>query len=64
MEKKLTKSKDKKLGGVCGGLAEYFGMDATWMRLIWAILSICSVGFPGLILYFIFWLIMPEPDAR
>ena len=62
MEKKLRKSKNKKLGGVCGGLAEYFDVDATWMRLGWAILSICSAAFPGLILYFIFWLIMPEAE--
>lgn len=63
MEKKLTKSKDKKLGGVCAGLAEYFGVDVTWMRLGWAILSLCSAAFPGLLVYFVFWLIMPDPEA-
>ena len=63
MEKKLTKSKDKKLGGVCAGLAEYFGVDVTWMRLGWAILSLCSAAFPGLLVYFVVWLIMPDPEA-
>ena len=63
MDKKLTKSKDKKLGGVCAGIAEYFGWDPTWVRLGYALLTICSIGFPGLLVYLVFWLIMPEPEA-
>jgi phage shock protein C len=63
MEKKLKKSKDKKIAGVCGGIAEYFDIDPTWVRLGWALLTLCTVGFPGLIAYLIFMLIMPEAEA-
>ncbi len=63
MDKRLRRSKDKKLGGVCAGLAEYFDIDPTWVRLGWAILTICSAAFPGLIAYLVFWLIMPESEA-
>ena len=63
MEKKLTKSKDKKLGGVCAGIAAYFDVDVTPIRLAWVLLTIFSAGFPGIIAYFICWLIMPEPEA-
>jgi phage shock protein PspC (stress-responsive transcriptional regulator) len=60
VERKLTRSRDKKIAGVCAGIAEYFGWDATAVRVIYAILSVFSAGFPGLILYIILWLIMPE----
>lgn len=57
--KKLRKSKtDKKLFGVCGGLAEYFGIDPIWIRLGWAILVF--VYGTGILLYFIFALIMSD----
>ncbi len=38
--KRLYKSKDKKISGVCGGVAEYFGIDPTIVRVIWAITSL------------------------
>lgn len=64
MEKKLTKSTDKKLAGVCAGLAEYFNLDATLVRVLYAALTIFSVGFPGIVLYIILMLIMPEKTAE
>lgn len=58
-EKKLLKSSDnKKLAGVCGGLAKYFGMDATIMRLIFA-LSFLIFGF-GLTIYIVCLVLMPR----
>ena len=61
--KKLRKSKtDKKLLGVCGGLAEYFGIDPIWIRLAWAILIF--VYGTGILLYFIFALIMSDQKRR
>ena len=62
MEKKLYRSKsDKKLAGVCGGLAEYLNMDPTVVRLIWVLVSIFAGA--GLIAYLICALIIPEnPD--
>lgn len=65
MKKKLTKSKtDKKLCGVCGGIAKYFDIDATLVRLIYVVASlILGVGIPGLIIYIVAAIIMPEEDT-
>ena len=62
MEKKLYKSKtDKKIFGVCGGLAEYFGVDSTVVRLI-LVLAVLFAGV-GVFAYLIAALIMPvKPD--
>ena len=58
-QKKLTKSQtNRMLCGVCAGLAEYFGIDPTVVRLLWVILSIC--GGSGLIAYIIAAIIIPE----
>ena len=52
---------DSKIAGVCGGLAEYFGVDATPIRLLWVILSIlCGAVIGGVIAYFIAWIIIPR----
>ncbi len=58
-EKKLTKSNNKIIAGVCGGLAEYFGFDPTVTRLIYALLTIFT-AFAGLIIYIILWIVMPK----
>jgi phage shock protein C len=62
MERKLMRSKNKMLAGVCAGLAEYFGIDPTVVRVGYAALSLFSAGFPGLVLYIILMLIMPQPQ--
>ena len=60
MTKKLYKIEEgKKLDGVCGGLAEYFGIDVVLVRLIWALATLCSAGV-GLIGYLICAVIMPK----
>lgn len=61
-KKKLTRSKDKILAGVCGGLAEYFGIDATLVRIIYVLVSIISAAFPGAIVYLILMFIMPNSE--
>lgn len=62
MEKKrLTKSNNKMLAGVCAGLAEYLGWDVTAMRVVYVLASIFLAAFPGVLLYIILALIMPEP---
>ena len=59
-DKKLRRtSNDKMIGGVCGGLAEYFGLDSTLVRVAYVLLSICT-AFSGVLVYLIFLLIMPE----
>ena len=62
MEKKLTKSSNKMLAGVCAGIAEYFEIDPTLVRVAYAILSVFSTGFPGLLLYLILMAIMPKKE--
>lgn len=62
--KKLTKSYDKTLCGVCGGIAEYFDLDPTLVRIAYAFLSVFSAGFPGVLLYIIMAIVMPGPEAR
>ena len=58
--KKLYRSKtDEKIAGVCGGIAEFFGMDSTIVRLIWAVLTVCGVG-SGVLIYIICALVIPE----
>lgn len=57
---RLTRSRgERMLAGVCGGLAEYLGMDATLMRVLWVVATFVSGGLT-LIAYPIFWLVMPE----
>ncbi len=61
MKKKLYRSKtDKMLCGVLGGLAEYLNVDATLIRILYAALSVFSAGFPGIVLYIICAIVIPE----
>ncbi len=60
--KKLTKGHEKMLMGVCSGIAEYFDIDVTLARAIYAVASIFVAGFPGVILYIILAIVMPEPS--
>ena len=61
--KRLTRSsRDKKIGGVCAGLAEYFELDPTIVRVVWLIGTICSAG-TGLLLYLILWMVLPVAPA-
>lgn len=58
-QKKLYRSKiDRMLGGVCGGLAEYLGLDPSIVRLIFVLVSI--FGENGVLIYIILWIIVPE----
>ena len=65
MEKKqLTRSTNQMLAGVCSGIAEYFDLDPTLVRVCYAVLTIFTTCFPGLLLYLLLILIMPAaPQA-
>ena len=58
--KKLYRSSNRILAGVCGGIAEYFDVDPTLIRVVYLILSLFSAGFPGLLLYIILMILMPN----
>jgi len=51
------------IGGVVGGIAGYFGIDATLARVLYVVGSIVSVAFPGILVYVIMWVIVPEEGA-
>ena len=63
-KKKLVRSANKVLAGVCGGIADYFDVDPTLIRVLYAVLSLFSAAFPGLLLYIIFLLLIPEADRN
>ena len=48
------------IGGVCGGLAEWLGWDPTLVRVLYVVVSICSAAFPGILVYVVLWIVMPE----
>lgn len=59
MARRLYRSNDRMLGGVCAGLADYFGLDPTLIRIGYLILSVLSAAFPGLLVYIILWIVIP-----
>ena len=52
------------LAGVCGGIADWLGWRPTWVRLLYAVGSILSAAFPGILVYVILWLVMPLSSRR
>jgi phage shock protein C len=49
---------NRKLAGVCGGLARYFNTDATLIRVLFVVLAL--LGGPGLVIYLVLWIVVPE----
>ena len=62
--RKLTRSRNKMIAGVCGGIAEYFEMDPTLVRVLYVLVSILSVAFPGILAYIILMFVMPPPPPN
>ena len=60
--KRLYRSSDRIVAGVCGGIAEYFDIDPTLIRVVYVILSLFSVAFPGVLLYIILVILIPNYD--
>jgi phage shock protein C len=59
MDKRLHRSSsDKKIAGVCGGIAAYLGWDPTLVRLLWILLTLA--GGSGILIYLILWVVMPD----
>ena len=54
---------NRMIAGVCGGLAEWLGWDATLVRVLYVIVSVLSVAFPGILVYVLLWVLMPERQA-
>ncbi len=61
-EKRLTRVEDGRMvAGVCAGLAKYFGVDPTLVRIIFILLTIFAAG--GVLIYLVLWLLMPMEQA-
>jgi phage shock protein PspC (stress-responsive transcriptional regulator) len=48
------------VAGVCGGFADWLGWDPTLVRVLYVAVSICSAAFPGILVYLVLWLLMPQ----
>jgi phage shock protein C len=60
--RRLTRSsRHKMIAGVCGGIAEYFDLDPTVVRVAYVLVSIVSVAFPGILAYIVLMFVMPPP---
>ncbi|HEY8184017.1 MAG TPA: PspC domain-containing protein [Thermoanaerobaculia bacterium] len=49
----------KMIAGVCGGIAEWLGWSPSAVRILYVVISVLSVAFPGIIVYIVLWLVMP-----
>lgn len=59
----LLRSRDSRiLAGICGGFAEWLGWNPTLVRILFVIVSLASAAFPGLIVYLVAWVLMPNRD--
>jgi phage shock protein C len=64
VSRQLRRSRtNRQIAGVVGGLAEYFGVDPTLLRVIYVVGSLLSAAFPGLLVYLLLWLLIPEADG-
>jgi phage shock protein C len=51
---------NRMIGGVVAGLAQYFGLDVSLARVLYVLVSILSAAFPGVLVYIIMWVLIPE----
>jgi len=61
--RRLTRSNNRVIAGVCAGLATWLGWDIALVRLLYILLSILSAGFPGILVYVILWIVMPPENV-
>ncbi len=54
--------RNRLIAGVCGGLAEWLGWSVTGVRVLYVLVSLLSAAFPGIVVYIILWVVMPEAD--
>jgi phage shock protein PspC (stress-responsive transcriptional regulator) len=61
--RKLRRSRNRVIAGVCGGIAEWLGWDPTLVRVLYVVVSILSAAFPGTLVYILLWIIRPRADS-
>ncbi len=62
MAKLVRPSQDRMLLGVCAGLADWWNMDRTLLRVLYVLVSICSAAFPGILCYIVLGILMPPEE--
>jgi phage shock protein C len=60
MKRLYRSEKNRMIAGICGGIGEYFDIDPTLVRIIYVIVSVFSIAFPGILVYLILWAIIPH----
>jgi len=61
----LRRSADHRIiAGVVGGIAEHFGLNVTLLRVVYVVVSILSVAFPGILVYLLLWIIIPSGNSE
>jgi phage shock protein PspC (stress-responsive transcriptional regulator) len=61
LKRPLRRSRSQRLiAGICGGIAQWLEWDPTVVRVLYVALSVLSVAFPGIVIYIILWVIVPE----
>lgn len=53
---------DRMVAGVCSGIAKFLGWDVTIVRVLYVIVSVASVAFPGMLVYLALWVLMPRDE--
>ena len=53
---------NRQIAGVCGGIAEYFDLDPTMVRVAYVLLTVFSAAFPGVLVYLILWMLIPNRE--
>lgn len=64
MDRLVRSRDDVMLGGVCAGIADWTGLDPTVVRVSFALVSILSTAFPGILVYIVLWVVIPEAPYR
>lgn len=60
----LLRSRDERIiAGVCGGIAEWLGWSPTTVRVLYVLASVLSAAFPGILVYLLLWVVMPEREG-
>lgn len=54
--------RNRMIAGVCGGIAEWLDWDPTLVRVLYVLVSVFSAAFPGILVYVLLWILMPESD--
>ena len=62
VKKRLTLSRDRKIAGVCGGIAAWLGVDPTAVRVAYTLLTLFT-AFSGVVVYIVLWIVMPKEEG-